>query len=66
MFVVSPKFPLTLSQQPPPSLRDILGAYKANGDGDREMLLAMLNAKTAEDKVCTLRWLCTTIMLSYV
>ncbi|KAJ7129987.1 hypothetical protein C8R43DRAFT_1025332 [Mycena crocata] len=39
-----------LEQAPPPSLRDILGAYKANGDGDRDMLLAMLNAKTAEDQ----------------
>ncbi|KAJ7139783.1 hypothetical protein C8R44DRAFT_312998 [Mycena epipterygia] len=39
-----------LDQAPPPSLRDILGAYKANGDGDRDMLLAMLNAKTAEDQ----------------
>ncbi|KAJ7462726.1 hypothetical protein B0H11DRAFT_92829 [Mycena galericulata] len=39
-----------LDQTPPPSLRDILGAYKANGEGDREMLLAMLNAKTAEDQ----------------
>ncbi|KAJ6604303.1 hypothetical protein DFH09DRAFT_305202 [Mycena vulgaris] len=39
-----------LEQPPPPSLRDILGAYKANGDGDRDMLLAMLNAKTAEDQ----------------
>ncbi|KAJ7785959.1 hypothetical protein B0H16DRAFT_11783 [Mycena metata] len=39
-----------LDQAPPPSLRDILGAYKANGDGDRDMLLAMLNAKAAEDQ----------------
>ncbi|KAJ7666461.1 hypothetical protein B0H17DRAFT_1089882 [Mycena rosella] len=39
-----------LDQPPPPSLRDILGAYKTNGDGDRDMLLAMLNAKTAEDQ----------------
>ncbi|KAJ7102263.1 hypothetical protein B0H15DRAFT_795789 [Mycena belliarum] len=39
-----------LAQPPPPSLRDILGAYKANGDGDRDMLLAMLNAKSAEDQ----------------
>ena len=35
----------------PPSLRDILAAYKHKGDGDREMLLAMLDAKSAEDKV---------------
>ncbi|EPQ60974.1 hypothetical protein GLOTRDRAFT_109240 [Gloeophyllum trabeum ATCC 11539] len=37
-------------QLPPPSLREILGAYNARGDGDREMLLAMLNAKSAEDQ----------------
>jgi len=30
--------------------KDILGAYKQNGDGDREMLIAMLNAKAAEDQ----------------
>ncbi|KAI0662550.1 hypothetical protein C8Q70DRAFT_1051178 [Cubamyces menziesii] len=39
-----------LEQPPPPSLREILEAYKARGDGDREMLLAMLNAKSAEDQ----------------
>ncbi|KAF8213432.1 hypothetical protein K438DRAFT_2009630 [Mycena galopus ATCC 62051] len=39
-----------LDQPPPPTMRDILGAYKANGDGDRDMLLAMLNAKAAEDQ----------------
>ncbi|CAK5264882.1 unnamed protein product [Mycena citricolor] len=39
-----------LSQPAPPTLRDILGAYKLNGDGDRDMLIAMLNAKTAEDQ----------------
>ncbi|KAJ7071521.1 hypothetical protein C8F01DRAFT_1110864 [Mycena amicta] len=38
-----------LEQPPPPSLRDVLGAYKANGDGDREVLLAVLKAKTSED-----------------
>lgn len=38
-------------QAPPPSLREILGAYKSKGDGDREMLIAMLNAKSAEDQV---------------
>ena len=44
--------PMTpLSQPPPPSLREILAAYKQRGDGDREMLLAMLNAKSAEDQV---------------
>ncbi len=48
-------------QPPPPSLRDILAAYKANGDGDREMLLTMLNAKAAEDQVRVfLRYLCAT------
>ncbi|KAI0823062.1 hypothetical protein BC628DRAFT_1316781 [Trametes gibbosa] len=35
---------------PPPTLREILEAYKARGDGDREMLLAMLNAKSSEDQ----------------
>ncbi|KAJ3822646.1 hypothetical protein EV361DRAFT_901344 [Lentinula raphanica] len=40
----------TLEQTPPPSLREILNAYRAKGDGDRDMLLAMLNAKNAEDR----------------
>ncbi|TCD70659.1 hypothetical protein EIP91_002380 [Steccherinum ochraceum] len=39
-----------LDQPPPPTLREILGAYKSKGDGDREMLLTMLNAKSAEDQ----------------
>ncbi|PFH49207.1 hypothetical protein AMATHDRAFT_63583 [Amanita thiersii Skay4041] len=39
-----------LEQPPPPSLREILGAYRAKGDGDRDMLLSMLNAKSAEDQ----------------
>ncbi|KAF5374854.1 hypothetical protein D9758_000072 [Tetrapyrgos nigripes] len=39
-----------LDQPPPPTLREILVAYRAKGDGDRDMLLAMLNAKTAEDQ----------------
>ncbi|KAI0374459.1 hypothetical protein BV20DRAFT_961624 [Pilatotrama ljubarskyi] len=39
-----------LEQPPPPTLREILEAYKARGDGDREMLLAMLNAKSSEDQ----------------
>ncbi|KAJ6519483.1 hypothetical protein C8R45DRAFT_951672 [Mycena sanguinolenta] len=39
-----------LDQPSPPTMRDILAAYKANGDGDRDMLLAMLNAKAAEDQ----------------
>ncbi|KAF8807242.1 hypothetical protein BYT27DRAFT_7189336, partial [Phlegmacium glaucopus] len=39
-----------LEQPPPPSLREILTAYRAKGDGDRDMLLAMLSAKTAEDQ----------------
>ncbi|KAF8624843.1 hypothetical protein AX15_005724 [Amanita polypyramis BW_CC] len=38
------------SSPPPPSLREILTAYRAKGDGDREMLLTMLNAKAAEDQ----------------
>ncbi|KAH9937420.1 uncharacterized protein B0H18DRAFT_1113264 [Fomitopsis serialis] len=40
----------SLQQSPPPSLRDILDAYRAKGDGDRDMLIAMLNAKSAEDQ----------------
>ncbi|KAI5831955.1 hypothetical protein K523DRAFT_268700 [Schizophyllum commune Tattone D] len=39
-----------LEQPPPPSVREILAAYSTRGDGDREMLLAMLNAKSAEDQ----------------
>ncbi|EDR16050.1 uncharacterized protein LACBIDRAFT_301745 [Laccaria bicolor S238N-H82] len=39
-----------LDQAPPPTLREILGAYRSKGDGDRDMLLAMLNAKAAEDQ----------------
>ncbi|KAJ4476687.1 hypothetical protein J3R30DRAFT_3704163 [Lentinula aciculospora] len=35
---------------PPPSLREILTAYRSKGDGDRDMLIAMLNAKTSEDR----------------
>ena len=54
-------YPSAYDQPPPPSLRDILAAYKANGDGDREMLLTMLNAKAAEDQVRVfLRYLCAT------
>jgi len=39
-----------IEQPAPPSLREILAAYRTRGDGDRDMLLAMLNAKTAEDQ----------------
>ncbi|KAF8759137.1 hypothetical protein RHS01_02704 [Rhizoctonia solani] len=39
-----------LSQSPPPTIREILGAYSAKGEGDREMLVALLNAKSAEDQ----------------
>ncbi|KAF8559333.1 hypothetical protein OG21DRAFT_1493245 [Imleria badia] len=39
-----------LEQPPPPSLREILGAYKSKGNGDRDMLIAMLNAKSTEDQ----------------
>ncbi|KAF4623689.1 hypothetical protein D9613_001653 [Agrocybe pediades] len=39
-----------LDQPPPPTVREILAAYSAKGDGDRDMLLAMFNAKTAEDQ----------------
>ncbi|KIK05567.1 hypothetical protein K443DRAFT_130399 [Laccaria amethystina LaAM-08-1] len=52
-----------LDQAPPPTLREILGAYRSKGDGDRDMLLAMLNAKTAEDQ---LLWhLCTDLFLRF-
>ncbi|KAH9835817.1 uncharacterized protein C8Q71DRAFT_97894 [Rhodofomes roseus] len=40
----------SLQQSPPPNLREILDAYRAKGDGDRDMLIAMLNAKSAEDQ----------------
>jgi hypothetical protein len=49
-----------ITQSPPPSLREILAAYRAKGDGDRDMLLAMLNAKAAEDQVSSLFLLDTT------
>ncbi|KAG6815862.1 hypothetical protein H0H87_010718 [Tephrocybe sp. NHM501043] len=55
-----------IEQTPPPSLREILTAYRNKGDGDRDMLLAMLSAKTAEDQVkplCT-RSVQTTDMFS--
>ncbi|KZW02036.1 hypothetical protein EXIGLDRAFT_736764 [Exidia glandulosa HHB12029] len=39
-----------LQQPPPPSIREVLTAYNAKGTGDREMLLAMLTAKSAEDQ----------------
>ncbi|CAE6433219.1 unnamed protein product [Rhizoctonia solani] len=39
-----------LSQTAPPSLREILSAYNSKGEGDREMLIALLNAKSAEDQ----------------
>ncbi|CAE6433509.1 unnamed protein product [Rhizoctonia solani] len=39
-----------LSQAPPPSLREILTAYNSKGEGDRDMLVALLNAKSAEDQ----------------
>jgi hypothetical protein len=42
-------------QMPPPSLREVLGAYNLKGDGDRDMLIAMLNAKSAEDQVSALQ-----------
>ncbi|CAE6502732.1 unnamed protein product [Rhizoctonia solani] len=38
-----------LSQPPPPTLREILSAYAAQGRGDRDMLIALLKAKAAED-----------------
>jgi len=39
-----------LEQAPPPSLREVLGAYQSKGDGDRDLLIAMLNAKSSEDQ----------------
>ncbi|KIY51343.1 hypothetical protein FISHEDRAFT_56853 [Fistulina hepatica ATCC 64428] len=42
---------IILEQPPPPTLREILSAYTTKGDGDREMLLAMLNAKSSEDQL---------------
>ncbi|KAG8743716.1 hypothetical protein FRC10_011589 [Ceratobasidium sp. 414] len=39
-----------VSQAPPPALREILSAYNAKGEGDRDMLIALLNAKSAEDQ----------------
>ncbi|CAE6349029.1 unnamed protein product [Rhizoctonia solani] len=42
-----------LSQPPPPTLREILSAYAAQGRGDREMLIALLKAKAAEDQRIT-------------
>ncbi|EJU01042.1 hypothetical protein DACRYDRAFT_95275 [Dacryopinax primogenitus] len=38
-----------LSQPLPPSVREILTAYSKNGREDRELLLTLLAAKTAED-----------------
>jgi hypothetical protein len=37
-------------QTAPPALREILSAYNAKGEGDRDMLVALLNAKSAEDQ----------------
>ncbi|CAE6422544.1 unnamed protein product [Rhizoctonia solani] len=42
-----------LSQPPPPTLREILSAYAAQGRGDRDMLIALLKAKAAEDQRIT-------------
>ncbi|CAE6410333.1 unnamed protein product [Rhizoctonia solani] len=42
-----------LSQPPPPTLREILSAYAAQGRGDRDMLIALLTAKAAEDQRIT-------------
>jgi hypothetical protein len=43
-----------LQQPGPPSLRELLEAYSQKGNGDRELLLAMLNAKSSEDQVSRL------------
>jgi len=39
-----------LHQPSPPSLRELLEAYSVKGNGDRELLLAMLSAKSSEDQ----------------
>ncbi|CAE6394487.1 unnamed protein product [Rhizoctonia solani] len=44
---------VALSQPPPPTLREILSAYAAQGRGDRDMLIALLKAKAAEDQRIT-------------
>ncbi|KAG8754122.1 hypothetical protein FRC11_006853 [Ceratobasidium sp. 423] len=45
----SPEAVLAALNQTPPTLREILAAYSAKGEGDREMLIALLQAKAAED-----------------
>ncbi|KAG9014852.1 hypothetical protein FRB94_009010 [Tulasnella sp. JGI-2019a] len=40
----------TINQAPPPTLTDVLGAYAQKGENDREMLLRILQAKSAEDE----------------
>ncbi|CAE6411401.1 unnamed protein product [Rhizoctonia solani] len=45
----SPEAVMAALNQPPPTLREILSAYSAKGEGDREMLIALLQAKAAED-----------------
>lgn len=50
-----------IEREPPPSLKDIVGAYRSKGDGDRDLLIAMLNAKSAEDQVCLA---CLTVLAS--
>ena len=42
---------LTNPQPIPPSVKEILTAYATKGDGDRDVLLAILHAKAAEDQV---------------
>ncbi|KAB5587901.1 hypothetical protein CTheo_8657 [Ceratobasidium theobromae] len=39
-----------LSQPSPPTLREVLSAYASQEKGDREMLIALLKAKAAEDE----------------
>lgn len=41
-----------MTQALPPSVKEILTAYAAKGtDGDKQVLLAILQAKAAEDQV---------------
>ncbi|KAJ7596692.1 hypothetical protein C8J56DRAFT_918093 [Mycena floridula] len=39
-----------LNETPGPSMREILQAYRSKGDGDKELLLALLRAQTAENE----------------
>jgi hypothetical protein len=54
------------NQSPPPTLREILTAYKERGDGDKAMLMALLQAKTAEDeRIASMASLHRTVLDAY-